>query len=240
MLFLDPKPLPRRKCSLAFSLIEMLIVLAMVSMLLVMAAPSLNGVLNAYRLSSAGDTMMGMISEAQQLASSSNKPIEIRFFKYADEFGGNPSYRACMLFRVDQAVQGTGASATTSERLVPQGNLIKLPSGTMLVSDTDLSPLLQGDGPKDTAEGKPNGYSGVKDATYMALRFMTDGSCRKVLPVSSAVPFAQLAYQALNQSYFTIVIDQGGAVNLGNLPKNFYTIQIDPFTSKARSYKPGV
>lgn len=218
----------------------MLIVLSIVSMLLVFAAPALNGVLNAYRLSSAGDSMMGLISEAQQLASSSNKPIEMRFFKYGDEFGGNASYRACMLFRVDQAVQGTGASATTSERLVPQGNLIKLPAGTLLVADQDFSPLLDGDGQKDTAEGKPLGYSGVEGATFMALRFMTDGSCRQVVTQSSGVPFAQLAYKTLNQSYFTIVIDQGGGVSIKNLPKNFYTIQIDPFTSKARSYKPGV
>lgn len=204
-------------------------------MLLVFAAPSLNGVLNAYRLSTAGDSMMGIISEAQQLTSSSNQPVELRFFKYGDEFGGNISYRACMLFRVGQVVQGDVAS----ERLIPQGGLVKLPSGTLLVSDQDMSPLLDGEGQNDASEERPMGYSGVNGATFMALRFMPDGSCRKVVTQSSGDPFAQLAYQQLNRSYFTIVIDQGVMVSKDNLPKNFYTVQIDPFTSKARSYKPG-
>jgi hypothetical protein len=50
---------------------------------------------------------------------------------------------------------------------------------------------------------------------------------------------AVLTFQTLPESFFTITYDSGVQITAENLPKNFYTIQIDPFTGKARSYKPG-
>jgi hypothetical protein len=50
---------------------------------------------------------------------------------------------------------------------------------------------------------------------------------------------AALTFQTLPESFFTITYDIGAEITAQNLPKNFYTIQIDPFTGKARNYKPG-
>ncbi|MCX6839899.1 MAG: hypothetical protein NTX35_19115 [Verrucomicrobia bacterium] len=70
---------------------------------------------------------------------------------------------------------------------------------------------------------------------------MPDGSCRKVGANASAnsVTQAALIFQTLPESFFTITYDIGAEITAQNLPKNFYTIQIDPFTGKARNYKPG-
>ena len=47
------------------------------------------------------------------------------------------------------------------------------------------------------------------------------------------------SYNTLNESYFTLAENIGQKLTVKSLPKNFFTIQIDPFNSKARTYRPG-
>ena len=69
---------------------------------------------------------------------------------------------------------------------------------------------------------------------------MTDGTCRRVTEVSqNENELSTLLYQPLNQSYFTLAGNIGQQLTVAKLPKNFFTIQIDPFNSKARTYRPG-
>ena len=90
---------------------------------------------------------------------------------------------------------------------------------------------------EDIREGSENGYSGVSGARYNALRFMPDGTCRTVGATTNGM--SVLTFNSLPQSFLTVTSDGGQVITVANLPKNFYTIQIDPFTGKARSYKPG-
>lgn len=232
----------RDKVAQAFTLIEMLVVVTIIVLLLAFSTPALMRTMQSSRLASTGDSLMGAISEAQQLAFAQNVPVELRFFNYNGEFSDNPQFRAYQLFKIVVATQGTGASAQTKESIVPAGNLIKLSEGVIIASDSLLSPGISGNGLDDVKDGdvKP-GYSGVAQATYNAIRFMPDGSCRKVgaTTTQSGVTLAGLTFLTLPQSFVTITYDIGTKVTEENLPKNFYTIQIDPFTGKARSYKPG-
>ena len=66
---------------------------------------------------------------------------------------------------------------------------------------------------------------------------MPDGTCRKVGSTTNGL--AALTFQTLPESFFTVTFDIGAELTLAKLPKNFFTIQIDPFTGKARNYKPG-
>lgn len=223
----------------AFSLIEMLVVVTIIVIMLAFTTPALMGTLQASKLSSAGESMVGALSEAQQMAFTQNVPVEVRFFSLPDEM--NPSnattqYRAYQLFKI-LIVSSATSSGTISESLVSMGNLIKIPDGIALVKDDDLSPALSGDGFDDKRAGSNVGYTGVATAKYNALRFMPDGSCRKVGTTTSGL--TALTYQTLPQSYMTITTDNGAAITVSKLPKNFFTIQIDPFTGKSRTYRPG-
>lgn len=232
----------RGKVAQAFTLIEMLVVVTIIVLLLAFSTPALMRTMQSSRLASTGDSLMGAISEAQQLAFAQNVPVEIRFFSYNGDFSDNPQFRAYQLFKIVVATQGTGVAAQSKESTVPAGNLIKLSEGIIIASDTLLSPGISGNGVDDVKDGdvKP-GYSGVAQATYNAIRFMPDGSCRKVgaTVTQGGVTLAGLTFQTLPQSFVTVTYDIGAKVTEENLPKNFYTIQIDPFTGKARSYKPG-
>lgn len=223
----------------AFTMIEMLVVVTIIVLLLAFSTPALMRTMQASRLASVGDSLMGAISEAQQIASAQNVPVEIRFFSYPDpEFAGSTSlFRSYQLFKIVLIADTSGAAGTLKESLVPVANLVRLPGGIIIASKAELSEALAGEGLPDTKDGASPGYSGVSSATYKALRFMTDGSCRTVALAQNG--FAQLNYQTLPKSFFTIAYDSGQDVTLSNLGKNFYTIQVDPFTGKARNYRPG-
>lgn len=223
-----------QSCAAAFTLIEMLVVVTIIVLLLAFSTPALMRTMQATRLSSAGDSLMGAISEAQQIAFSQNTPVEIRFFKYPEGLDKEENFRSYQIFKVTQQFTDNG---TLQEKLVPVGNLVRLTDSVIIAPDAKLSPILDGGELKDEREGGDNGYSGVSDAHYNALRFMTDGSCRTVGVTNSGM--AVLTYESLPQSFLTVTTESGQPITVDNLPKNFYTIQIDPFTGKARNYKPG-
>lgn len=229
------KPSLRR--TKGFTLIEMLVVVAIIVLLLVFSQPALSRTLMSSKLSGAGQSLLGAISQAQQLAFANNVPVDIRFFKVKDAFGENPAYRSYQIFKITQVTEGTGTGATIKEQLIPEGNLVNLPENILIVDDEDLSPALSGDGLPDVRENSSTGYSGAEEATFNAWRFMPDGTCRKV--GASQNNMATLTYQTLTESFLTITSDAGQPITVANLPKNFFTIQVDPFTGKARSYAPG-
>jgi uncharacterized protein (TIGR02596 family) len=226
-----------------FSLIEMLVVVAIVVMLLALATPALTRTLQSSRLSAAGEAMIGSISEAQQTALTANTPVDIRFFSFMEDVDQAPMYHSYQLFKITQSTQGSGGNATVVEKVVPVGNLIRLPEGVIIPTDSTLSGAFSSSsggastGIQDTKENSQVGYSGVNGATYNAIRFMPDGTCRTVGATTNGM--ATLFFQTLPQNFFTMTYGSGPAVTLANLPKNFFTIQIDPYTGKPRSYKPG-
>ncbi|MCB1275003.1 Verru_Chthon cassette protein D [Prosthecobacter sp.] len=220
----------------AFTLIEMLVVITIIVLLLAFSTPALMRTMQASKLASAGDSLMGAISEAQQIAFAQNLPVEMRFFKFAEGMETEKNFHSYQSFKVTENFKADG---TVEEKLVPVNNLARLPDSVIVVPDVSLSPILSSGGQdfEDERDGTSNGYSGVNGARYNALRFMPDGSCRSVGTTTGGL--ATLSFSTLPQSFLTVTTESGQAVKVENLPKNFYTIQIDPFTGKARSYKPG-
>ncbi|OYW26295.1 MAG: hypothetical protein B7Z47_07755, partial [Chthoniobacter sp. 12-60-6] len=78
-------PYSERQARRAFSLIEMLVVVAIIAMIMAGVTPALIRTMQSTRLASTGDSLMGAITEAKQLAYAQNVPVELRFFKYTDQ-----------------------------------------------------------------------------------------------------------------------------------------------------------
>jgi uncharacterized protein (TIGR02596 family) len=226
-----------------FSLIELLVVVTIIVLVMAMATPALTRTLQAGKLSSAGDSLLGIISQAQQYSNTYNLPVEIRFFKFNTDLdlpGARQDFRAYMMFKVTTGALTQGSTLT--ETFVPMGGITRLPESITLVADPDLSPLLpSANSVADTKNGSSPGYSGVSGATYNAIRFMPDGTFR--LPGAASASTSGLTTivfaQDITNSHITLASDAGAASTKSTLPKNFYTIQIDPFSGKARTYRPG-
>lgn len=203
------------------------------------------GMMKSSRLTGAGDKMLGVLSDAQQTAFANNFPVEVRFYKYAGILGSPEHFRSIQLFKVatapkDQVIGNQNYSAG-QEIITKLGPLIKLPEGVMISSDNDLSKALNG--ANDNGFEDSNSDSGVEGARYSAVRFMTDGTCRRVDSYNRGAQqkFAALSFMSLPESFLTVVEDDGKRYtgSGADAPKNFYTIQIDPYTGKSRSYRPG-
>jgi len=236
--------LPNRQSrSAGFSLIELLVVVTIIVLVMALSTPALTRTMQAGKLSSAGDSLLGFISQAQQYANTYNVPVEIRFFKFTTEMdvpGVRQDFRAYMMFKVTTGALTQGSTLT--ETFVPMGALTRLPESITLVADPDLSPLFpSANSLKDTKNGTTPGYAGVSGASYNAIRFMPDGTFR--IPGAATGGTSGLTTitfaQDITNSHLTLASDAGAAITKSNLPKNFYTIQIDPFSGKARTYRPG-
>ena len=220
----------------AFTLIETLVVVSIIVLILAITGPSLLGTMQASRLTSSGDTVLGLLAEAQQTAMAQNVPVEVRFFKYQTPTASYEAYHSLQAFKV--TTDPTAAVGQVRELLVPIGTLTRLPDSVVIPFDKTVAPLLDGQGFPDTKPNSSTTYSGVQSANYNAIRFMTDGTCRKLMQTTTTGVSA-MSYPPLSLAFLTLSPEIGRQVNQDILPNNFYCIQVDPFTGKMRTYRPG-
>ena len=84
-----------------FTLIEILVVLAIIAVIVTFTVPNLEPVLKGSKLKQAADDLERALANAQQVALTQNHPVEVRFFRYNDpDSPGSEEY-----FRSYQAVQ---------------------------------------------------------------------------------------------------------------------------------------
>ncbi len=223
----------------AFTLVELLTVVGIITLLIALATPTLVDVIRSTRLSSAGDSLLNRLSLAQQEAIARSKEVEVRFYKYVNGNSDRPSERLFYAYQVVETPSGEDARAISEP--------FYLESGVVLAPELELSPLLQTT-PAQTEGAQTEQYVFVPgsggagaDVEYAAIRYYPDGSCRLLnsnTPGQTAATTA-LAYTVppLANSFFTLVETQ--FVGSGTIPPpNYYCIQIDAYTGKARVYRP--
>lgn len=223
----------------AFTLVEMLTVVGIIALLIALAVPTLVDVIRSTRLSSAGDSLLNRLSLAQQEAVARSKEVEVRFYKYVNTSSDRPSEELFYAYQVVETPSGKDATAISEPYYFE--------SGVVFAPEEELSPLLQTTTVQQQetqsqqfvfVPGSGGGGDGVQ---FSALRYYPDGSCRLLssnTPGETATATA-LAYTVppLAESYFTLVETQ--YVNSGTIPPpNYYCIQVDAYTGKARIYRP--
>ena len=63
----------------------MLVVITIIALLFAIAAPGFVGTLSASRLTQAGEQIVGHLSEVQERAISTGRPIEVRFYRMPED-----------------------------------------------------------------------------------------------------------------------------------------------------------
>jgi len=173
----------------AFSLIELLTVVAILSLLLVMVVPSLNSLSDSNNLTMGGQVLADQINAARQTASARNRAVELRLIKQ----GSNPGYSAVQLWMARE-----GTNYTALSRVLP------FAKNVVVAESTSLSEILKTARPGSMSIGGTN-------SPYMAIQVQPSGLVVPVIPMSASyltlVPQRVATTNAQPANYVTVQVN---------------------------------
>ncbi len=207
---------PRRRwrlgaMPLAFTLIEMLVVMGIVAILAALTVPAFNSIARSHSLTTGGETVVAQLNLARQHAISLNRSVEVRFYRTPNSVEGMEAFDRMQLL----SLQDDG-------RLKMIDAAKPLPEGVIIAPDSSYSPLLHNPG---THEGAATLRDGGEEAERSYVAFWIGPSARPSLSGS---------YQ---ETFLTLWMAQQ-ATSSGSLPSNYLTVQVNPGNSTVRVYRP--
>lgn len=198
----------RRSGSPAFSLVELLLVVLIVSIILGFLVPTADQALRGSTLAQSGQMVGDLISSARQAAVARNQPVVVRFYKMPG-VPPNTEEAFCAVQIMAQNEDGT---------FKPISKLNRLHENVMISDSATYSTLIADsrDMGSDTVSGQ--------NASYVGFRFLPDGST-DLDPTKSG-------------GWFVTLMNRGPSGADDGFPKNFYTIRVNPYTGQTRVFRP--
>lgn len=172
----------------AFSLLELLAVMAIIGIMAVLVIPTVNQMSGGMAVTQAGQQINDQLALARQLAVGRNVNIEVRFIRDEDD---DNNFVAMQLWELDRG----------GENAKPIGRMSRLPQ-TVVINAT-LSPLLES---LEPASGE---FAAMGEREYVALRFRPNGRMTAQPPMRASILTAQLRREDPEEpvNYFTIQIN---------------------------------
>jgi uncharacterized protein (TIGR02596 family) len=191
------------------TLVEMLLVIAIVALLVALVTPAINGIASSNNLASAEQLILGEINLGRQAALTQSLPVEVRFYNFTGPAGDPAAFRAMQIYQIQ--ADGT---------YTPLDKVQKLPTGIIMLDNGSnlYSTLLQSPTAAQATDPTIPGVSSYKIARFS---FEPDGSTRL----------------NITQSWHLTIAKWTG--NSGTISPNFATIQVDPLNGTTRLFRPG-
>lgn len=204
----------------AFTLLELLVVIAVVGVLAAFIAPAVNTMLRSSRLTQAGDHVVAVLGLARQTALTTNHSVEVRFYQYGDPAvpGEKADAPATGSYRAFQIVEFKDGGTEL------KGRVEVLPSSIIFDSGATLSTLLGSALAKTWTDVPPQIPAAGRNYNCRAFRFLADGSTN--LPGTGGT----LWFITLHN----LVEGDGRATP----PPNYTTLKIDPVNGSLKVYRP--
>lgn len=207
----------------AFSLIELLLVIAILMLLTSMAQMALNDVSNSTKMSTASQQVGDTFNLARQIAVAQNTYVQVRLFAPKDAAG---KYSAIGIYRCDMPYYlSSYADLESSGKIRREGKIRKLPEQVVMWSSDQYSSLVD-ILEKDTLRKGGSIKIDGKEYDWVSFYFRPDGGTDVSLPVNSTDNFATM----------TVVSSVGLKDN--KLPANYATLTIDPVNGRFRVFRP--
>lgn len=215
----------RSTASRAFTLLEMIVVIAIIGLIAAFVVPAAMSVVNGSRLTQAAGILTNQLSYARQSAMVKNRAIEVRFLRFQDPESpaGGSGQSSSNQFRAIQLLEVQDGGA-----LVTLGKVEFLPDATVLCAD-NRSSMLDSEtvtqAPKTPTAGDPPMPRGIEmHYDYVSFRFLPDGSTNL----------------AANHNWFVSVVATKDQTTSSKLPANFFILQVDPLNGIIHSFRPNV
>lgn len=236
-----------------FSLVELLVVIAILAILATLAGPSLVSVLQGSSLNQGGQLIQDQLIYYRQYAVVNNCTVEVRFLNFIDSDipGDTGHYRAIQGLKVMQVINQTTGAITYSK--TPISKPLRVPASVIIdagttQSATSLSGLLT-----YAAGGATGGWTNVgptASGTSSVAQSAVAGTDPSIFKVGTT--YSYLAFQiepdgstnlnqadAISSLYITLhQLSNGDPVAKASLPKNYFTIQVDPANGHVNTYRP--
>jgi uncharacterized protein (TIGR02596 family) len=202
-----------------FTLVELLVVLAIIAILSASAISVFRGVTSALSLSTGTQMLLSELTIARQTALTLDESVQLRFYTYPDSTGATTTseYQAFQSFSVK-----TGTSGTV---YTPVEKINYLPPNLMISSSTTAgyssAPLAGGttSSPAPTDPAIPVNGIGLT-YKYVSLTFKSSGAI-------DPVPAGSTVWMTIHEKKYA-----------SSVPINFTTINIDPSNGRVRIYQP--
>ena len=200
----------RESRSRAFSLVELMVVMAIIAILVGLAIPAFNSIGKASALTNSGYLVEDQLKLARQMAVAQNRKVAVRFYNTEGDIGKDKEYCALRVY----------ISNETAEKPIAAGALKKLPSGIVMSSDPKFSTLLN------------NGFEGMEDlpgapgVKYRQVEFGPTGGTS--LDMNGAG----------GDKWFLTLKAENDKGDTTSPAKNFITVMIDPVNGRTKTFQP--
>jgi uncharacterized protein (TIGR02596 family) len=202
--------------SRAFSLIELLAVIALLGILATLVVPSIRGVSSATELSVSAASIVDTLNLARQTALSANRPVEVRLYEVPRSGDQTLAYRAVGVYLI-------GENGPT-----PVGRITFLRNNVVMADTDTFGTLLRGL-PTGQEALRTVDPSGAKSFNYRTFTFRTDGSAN--LPRTTTL--------GGGDTWHLMLYDKNRPPVGNAAPANHVTVQLLPDTGRTRTFQPG-
>ena len=222
---------PVRDASLrrGFTLLELLIVVSIIAFMAIISLPNIASTMRGLQISQGGQLIETQLQAARQRALSDNRTVEMRFYKSAATTGGASHFTAFQAF----SISTTGTTATPIDKVhtLPSSMVIDTGDGQTTDDGKTLSTIMGKTPVASTQLLNPAYLPSGQTYTCVFFRFKPDGST-DLTPVS-------------NSWFLTVHALTDGdpaqpptGTGTGSGPKNYYTIQVDPYNGHIYEFHP--
>lgn len=210
----------------AFSLVELLTVIAIISILAALSVTAFNQISRASKLAAAGQSLVDNLNLARQTAMTRNRRVEVRIYQFPSAPGSSDT--ACRAIRLF-LVQSAGDLLPLTKTICFQDPVVLSDSGTNLpnsssttstiLAPTDISKNATTDATNDATKWP---VPGMTTYQYISFNFLPDGGT-DLDPGKNWLATLMLANDPLIAN---------------SLPANYLTVRIDPVIGKASVFRP--